>query len=307
MSKSRLKSKFKQSKSEAQWVSRETMQKYMKERRPDYQRKFRDHIKDKYVRMMSLGVFLTSRIVRVRLGGKWWNIDGQHHMAAALEGEYSAIRVLFEEYHVETEKEYFELFTCFDAENAPRTQKDCARAYYLGHKDELPKEADDTKIAMFKAGVEFAEGMGGGGPWKRRLKLKTERFHDAMEHMEEFKFFLSLLPFKTRRTIQRAPVCAVVVLSYQVDPKQALKFWSPVIKGLEYNEKDPQWKLRDYLTSVRLEGIANVEGLPGKQVSRKQIYIACVRCWNAFREGRKLTNIQTRKNKSGKIAIPELV
>jgi len=90
--------------------------------------------------------------------------------------------------------------------------------------------------------------------------------------------------------VMRAPVIAAIFATTEKNKKASHVFWQGVREGIGLTKRSPQLKLRDYLQTRTV----NTGRGAGKKAttSREGMYRVCVGMWNAWREGREVSQVK---------------
>jgi hypothetical protein len=103
----------------------------------------------------------------------------------------------------------------------------------------------------------------------RRVGLFSQQFYDGC-------------PFS-----RRASVTAAMFATFDVAPKAAEEFWTPVLSGLQLQCKtDPRFQLRNFMMTTR----QSMEGR-FRAVSAEDAYRVCLMAWNKWRKGQECVKL----------------
>lgn len=270
----------------------------------EYQRKFNRRHAEKLAELMTREQFLTGHIVIATVNRRELCVNGQHQLAAIVASK-STVRCLFERYKCTTPADYVRLFHSYDTDQRMRTMLDSAEAFRMGRQNELP-DASARMLNQFRAGLEFLNS--GAQPQSLANTIRHDRFDPLTEMRDELEFYLWLDKQKEcREVLTRAPIIACVIATCRRNTKRARQFWVQVVTGYfdesEHDKRYAPMKLNRYLRNVATAmGGASIKR--GHHQTRTQMYVACVRCWNAYSRNAPLTHVVTITK--GDAVVPEL-
>jgi hypothetical protein len=222
--------------------------------------------------------------------------NGQHSMFATIEGGHKRLEFVVEKYVCDTREDYGLLFHCFDADNRQRSPQDSATAWLMG-KHGQPEWADYTPtfIVKMRGGLEFWQRTRDGTVPTWMLK------HLRLANLEHFKPTIRFIHETVTATenatwMNRAPIIAAMFEGYASNQKIARTFWPQVSSG-NYKIADaplsyPPKRLHRFLTTAVQTGGHAPAGGP-QRLTAAQIFLACVRCWNAYTQYKEVKTLYT--------------
>jgi disulfide oxidoreductase YuzD len=251
---------------------------------PDIQRKLRQHHVEKLAEIIRQDRFLTGHVVLVHNGKNTYVANGQHTLHAIVRAD-KPIRCLVEEYEADNENDVAVVFNCFDTDGMSRSMRDSAKAILkAGHFGTLG--ATDAQYNKFRSGVEWFEKNVEGKMVKSSPRL--DRFLKVDQYSDTFKFFCGVDEERDSNAFSRTPVIAAMFVTHRANARAAKDFWTEAVTGcfsVEDKTHAPR-KLSRFLQDAHA-GRHSQTGVIFKP-SPNDIYVACVRCFNAYSEGRKI-------------------
>ena len=212
-------------------------------------------------------------------------------------------RCLVEVFHCDTDEDYVRLFHSYDTENRKRSFPDSAKAFQMVRKETLP-EVSVTTLNLFRCGTELAMQMRGES---LRHKTRYERFDVVTHLVEELEFYLWLDGQKDcREVLGRASIMAAVVNTYHANKAAARDFWRQVVSNFYdcarentyYAPRTLNRYLRNAIQTGTETGARKLGTSLAEIVTRKSMYVGCLRAWNAYMDGRALNFIRVKIGKA---------
>ncbi len=255
---------------------------------PDYQRELKVAHAKHLAYLLEINEFIaTGSLVIVHMAdGSKRCANGMHTLHGIVISGVPA-RCLVEQFRCDTNADYIKLFHAYDTENRKRTFRDSAQAFMMGDPG-LPKMSASS-LDKFRSGVEVAAMFNG----QAKARTRYDRFVAATRMRDEMDLFLWLEKQSSDKLMSRAPVVAAVLTTYGKNPTQSRAFWRQVMTGFfdEHDDDYPPVRLQRWLQSVSLHG-SQSSGIK-TPVTREAVFTACMRCWDAFLDGRHLKSIRT--------------
>jgi hypothetical protein len=238
------------------------------------------------------GVWLPCSWATVIYDGAKYRMNGRHSSEAILEaGSYLPERVgiHLDHYRAEDRESMAMLFRQFDARFSARTKQDISGAY-----QGLVRELETLSRSKSKAAIE---GIG----WYQRAVLREPM--PSNEAIYELFFFPTYYPFlkwfdriitsKTRELLPRGVVGAMRA-TYLTSESGAQEFWPHVAKQDITDDNDPRSFLGQELQGVLENKGKNKEGV---SLAAADYYCKCVKAWNAFRFGERVSSLKVNAKK----------
>jgi hypothetical protein len=221
-------------------------------------------------------------IAIVHYGKSTLLINGQHQCSAVVETGI-AVDGNLHEYWLEgneNQADIAKLFAQYD-DGGIRTPGQVAWMYALAFDMTGMSRGSVTKCTTAASWLEW-----NGGSSQRRKDERgqlLEKYRDKCLFIEKVAFNGSTA---SARHIQRAPILAAMMQTYDVNQKASREFWTDVRDGSQLEPGSPQHKIRDWLLShkigtQRTSAAASDNG----RCCYKEAYDRCIHAWNAFREG----------------------
>lgn len=114
------------------------------------------------------------------------------------------------------------------------------------------------------------------------------------------RFFNMLGTYRDRAHLNRAPVWGSILATFDANEKAGVDFWTPVQSGLGFKAAgDPRKRLREFLTSSRVEGKQKKVDPTLRVTSQEEMLRGCFHCWNKWMDGQtisqlKISSLKTR-------------
>lgn len=236
------------------------------------------------VKKMEDGRFRTAEVC-IASNGK--NIDylmnGQHTCHGVIRYGKTVDCVL-ERYHCETFEDFGVLYNQFEGKGRTQAQSVKAMGYVLGL--EWPMKIQQLVVS---AGIIIK------GP---AFEFKSDR-DERVRLLHEYRAFGDWLcgiiadpaVMKLRvstKHVQRAPVVAAMLLTFNKNKHDATMFWEKVATGEELVRLDPEYRLREFLQT----SIMTMRSGTYRIASKHEMIYKSIRCWNAFRKGETIRNLK---------------
>lgn len=247
-----------------------------------------DHVAEK----MKAGMWHGCKWVVLKTpDGKRYRINGKHTSQAALRlWNDGHAGVMDDKARVEYQlwegslSEAPQLYLQFDAPESSRRPGDyikCEIASSNGRYGSVSNRAVSVSVAALCFQTEGRS---------RRL-TNDDRIRLLRANMPLVQFVEDTLGSKAWRSLgwlARAPVVAAMHATRTKHAIDAAEFWSVVRDGEGMNNTDPRKRVRDYLMTARQGGGGghNRVGVGSRTVSSRELYVKCIRAWNAWREGK---------------------
>src|SRR5215475_3682468 len=234
------------------------------------------------------GLLVTFHWATAQFGGKKLRVNGQtsSNMLCELDGAFPTnLKAHIDHYEVDSLEGLASLFRQFDDRRSSRSAGDVAGAY-----QNLYPTLQNVKKAVGKLGID-------GIAWYRREVIGApvgsgdNRYHMFNQaDLQEFLVWLDeLLNIKTPE-MKRDPIIAAIYATYLANEREARPFWETVARGgREFEEDDPTTVLDAWLKAGKED--------PSEKRKTAQYYQACIYCWNAAREQKKLKGIRVDPKK----------
>jgi hypothetical protein len=218
------------------------------------------------------------------LKGKEIRMNGQHSskVLCELNGNFPEnLKVHIDTYHVDSEEDLASLFRQFDARKSGRTPTDVAGAYQGLH-----AELNDVPRPFAKVAVE-------GVAWydKHVEGLPAPKGDDvyqlfAKEALYSYIHWIGdVFSIKTPE-LKRTTVVAAMYGTFEKNEDAGRRFWKEVSRGgVEFEDNHPTTVLDAFLKSV-------IEDKRKLDLKPANFYQACIYCWNAYRDGKTITNVK---------------
>jgi hypothetical protein len=239
------------------------------------------------------GQLVTFHWSTAKFGNRILRMNGQHSssMLCTLNGTFpEGLMVHLDEYEVDTPDGLASLFRQFDDRKSSRSPADVAGAY-----QGLVEPLKDVKRPSAKLGAE-------GYTWyqKEVQGLPTHRgdgqyslFFDTDLH--GFLCWLGdLLSVKTPE-LKPIQVIAALYATFSKNETEAKAFWNSVARGgVEFEDNAPATVLDKWLKDLDENKKKRSAGF-----KPAQFYQGCIYAWNAFREQKTLSRINSENTKKG--------
>jgi hypothetical protein len=226
---------------------------------------------------------------KAKIGDKEYRMNGQHSAAvlSELNGTFPQnLKVHLDTYQVDSKENLASLFRQFDARKSGRTPSDVSGAYQGLH-DELAEVArPSAKLAVEGAAWydKYVEGLPAPTGDDVYQLFSKEALYPFIRWVGE------IFSIKTPE-LRRVPVLAAMYGAFDKNESEARKFWLEVSRGgVEFEDSHPATVLDSFLKSA-------VEDKRKFDLKPANFYQAGAYAWNAYREGKTLSNIKydTRK------------
>lgn len=234
---------------------------------------------------MEKGVFLpeNSRLSVVKVGNTTFRLNGQHtsmaRTLAKVDGDWSvANKIEVCEYVCETAPDAAELYAQFDWAWSGRTYLDLARPYYAALNYAPASIRDITLVA---AALAFEKA---GWNESARFAIRGEtRYKLPPADAKTSQVLIDMIGDKTNLHMHREPVVSAILRTYRKDAGGAKVFWPRVRDGEGLTKTDPEYVLRNFLTTV---AVACGRGASrSRKATFHEMFSRCVHAWNAWRAG----------------------
>jgi len=220
-----------------------------------------------------------------RLGEKRLRMNGQHssNMLCGLNGNFpKGLKVHIDEYEVPNKASLALLFRQFDDRKSNRSPSDVAGAY-----QGLYEELNDVPRVPAKMAVEGAcwydrniEGLPPVSGDDQYVRFGEPGLHGFIRWVGE------LFTIKTPE-LRRPTIVAAMYGTFMKNEAEARKFWAEVARGgEEYADNAPSTILDAWLKAMAEKRGAKTEVKPAN------LYQGCIFAWNAYREGKSISNIK---------------
>lgn len=270
---------------------------------PQYQRKLNPVRVAQYKSLLASGEFGAGRVAIVAVPNSQESMrlsNGQHILTALCElGKHANLLCFVEWFRCDNEAEYNQVFHSVDVENHNRTQRELVASYKAT--GQIATDAPASFLNAFRGGVEMAI-MAGHLPlpegwtsrWDLRRESKLHRLGLLQKYSksanEIFTWADQMGMEAARAFMKRTPTLAVMVATLEAHRRGASQFWHETITGL-YRVHDagyPPMVLRDIITRVKLnQDLAKARHVD--YLSLRDMYVTCLRCWNAWAEERTIS------------------
>ena len=234
-----------------------------------------------------------------------WNdelckINGQHRCMARLlvtdPNFKPKMRVIT--YSVEDEKQLRELHSLFDNRGTihQRTRKQLVTALLYGTPEFTTKTGEEVAPGLLSKLEIAIRGARVGMLNSSRLPV-DEMCHELRNQCNKTAW--RVLPFfragenKLRtKHLRKGPVCSAIFATMEARPVDATKFWNNIYTGTFKGEDTPECRLNDWLLRVIQHGTSS-QSFNKQRANANEIMNTCIKCFNAFREGRKMKRVPT--------------
>lgn len=234
-----------------------------------------DHLRDKIL----AGNAVTFHWASALLNGEEVRMNGNHSSGAlcSLNGSFpEGLMVNRETYEVSCEEGLALLFRQFDDRKSGRTPADVSGAY-----QGLYEPLHDVPRGVAKLGMEaitWHERHVMGGPVPRGDDIYA--WFANTNHHAYLRWLGDTLTIKTPE-MARAPVCAAMYATFEVNESAARDFWPSVARGgVEFEEYAPATVLDAWLKEQK-------DPKCKFQAKPLQLYQGCIYAWTAYREDRQ--------------------
>lgn len=120
-------------------------------------------------------------------------------------------------------------------------------------------------------------------------KARGDQVDSLKLYTAEGDFLNRLVSGPNKSIIKLTPISAAMINCFRKDKKWAIKFWESIRDGLNLNQDDHEYILRNYL--LKLNGVKRDK----TEITDIDIYNKCIVIWNKFRLGKKITKIMIPK------------
>lgn len=263
--------------------------------------------------MMEQGQFLTGHVAIASVRGQRCIANGQHTLRAIIKSGRPT-RCLVEEYLCDSDADYRMLFSCYDTENRQRSNNDVAQNFLMTGCVSTP-EVSPSLLSLIKSAVDFASQQ--GHLKTRKMVTKFDKFSEATAFSSQIDFIKHLDEKKEMKTLlYRASTVAAIISTHSRWPVESRDFWTQVVSGFFAvpDKSHPAVKLNRWLKehtqnntggAFRSSTVLDGESKFVKNASQNDVFMACMRCWNAYARGEMLSKVYvTRKGDDLEFAAP---
>ena len=224
------------------------------------------------------GVFLTGHVALARCnynGSKVVMVNGQHQCHAVID-EGATVTVAKEDYSCESPEDLALLYRQFDNHKA-RSITDGAKPEATSLGIEWPMRV----VTLVIAAASILDN-------KTRYN-KNERIPLLRLYLREGSFVASILCpdnklHEASLHIARSSVIAIMMRTWRKNQSEAELFWNQVRDGENLKKHMAVYKLRDWLTRIKVNGNARSR-TPVERggASNHEVMAKCITAWNAYR------------------------
>lgn len=197
-------------------------------------------------------------------------INGQHRCTICVIDNV-AMRVDIHRYEVPDMFHASELYATFDQPWASRSQRAINKVVASAHNYDWKPEVLNLVSnggAIYKYGFSAAHKL-----------TRSQRALLIPEFAEE-GLFIDRLFHGSYKHLNRVPVGAAIIATYNKRKHTAIAFWESMVEGESLKKTDPRLKLRNYLLSISMK--TNGRRATGSE----EIYAKCIIAWNAYVKNR---------------------
>jgi hypothetical protein len=202
-------------------------------------------------------------------GGQTVLVNGQHQSNAVLRCKIP-VTVAYKHYQVDSPEDLAFLYRQFD-QHKDRSLSDVARpeAHALGINW-------SSRIVNLLIGAAALKD-------RKRDQGKQEKVLLLRKYLKAGEALLDILVGVEGKHLRRATVVAAMLMAWEKNQEQTIKFWTDVRNGENLKKTMPAYKLREYLLSVNLSmrGVQNAK----RSVPEREVLVRAIAAWNAFRKG----------------------
>jgi hypothetical protein len=221
-------------------------------------------------------------LARCEFQGQVYKINGQHtswaRIAAPLDSDPTVREIL---YKVDTEEQLRQVYGTFDRGNT-RSTGHLMKVELLGQDlDPQIQKRTATGLATALRFLKFDNR-------EQYLKVREDQLAAMVASPEIKPLFTTVALFcqrfgkDGRRFIDRQPVLAALLATFQVDEDAAVDFWTDVIEGTNLVKEDARWHLHNYLATTSL-GNSPRAAAGKKMVGAEDMLRVCFYLWNRWR------------------------
>ena len=209
-------------------------------------------------------------------------MNGQHQLNTVVQTGIAQDGVLHEFIleGKEGEPELANIFAQYDTSGS-RTGAQVAWAFGAAYKIQSLGKSCVSRCASALAWIEW------GDTYHRKSKDERARLLQKARPACKFVGHAAFNGHDADSThIQRVPVMAAMMRTFEVDAADAEKFWGDVRDGQMLKVNSPQLKIRDWLRRHGVGAVRNSSAaIPGGKACYKEVYDRCLQAWNAYRKG----------------------
>lgn len=219
------------------------------------------------------------------VGDKEYRMNGQHSskVLTELNGHFpQGLKVHLDTYEVDSFDGLAHLFRQFDSRKSGRTLSDVSGAYQGLYTDLAGVPRAAAKLAV--EGVAWYDKNVEGLPAPKGDDVYTlfgkSGLHSFIKWVGE-----DIFTVKTPE-LKRQTIVAAMYGTFEKNEAEARKFWKEVSRGgVEFEENHPTTVLDTFLKSI-------IEDKKKLELKPANFYQASVYAWNAYREGKTLSNVK---------------
>jgi hypothetical protein len=219
-----------------------------------------------------------------KVGDKEYRVNGQHSSAVLCElnGHFPQnLRVHLDTYEVDSTEALGLLFRQFDSRKSGRTPNDVSGAYQGLYPDLADVSRSAAKLAV--EGTAWYRKKVEGLPAPSGDDIYT-LFGEKPLH-EFIRWVGDVFSIKTPE-LRRQTIVAAMFGTFDSNEAEARKFWKEVSRGgVEFEENHPTTILDTFLKSI-------IEDKKKLELKQPHFYQASVYAWNAYREGKTISNVK---------------
>lgn len=220
------------------------------------------------------------------LGNKEYRINGQHTSWMRVNVPDSkepveGAQITFRRYKVKDAEQLRAIYSAFDR-NAPRTVGHITKVLLIdsaaGH--EIP----GSYFPFLAAGFRLFQYPSGSKGYQVSLVEMLETIKQKYETLFQQVGLFFTNHYSDCVWMRRSSVVGGMFSTFDKGLKVATEFWTPVVTGLELDEKtDPRYRLRAFMES---HGHTAARGK--EHVGAEQAFRICLIAWNHWREGNEV-------------------
>ena len=219
-----------------------------------------------------------------KVDDKEYRVNGQHSSAvlAELNGQFPQdLKVHMDTYKVHSMDGLALLFRQFDARKSGRTPVDVSGAYQGLYTDLAGVARGAAKLAV--EGVAWYDKHVEGLPAPKDDDVYTLFGKTALHNF--IKWVGEVFSIKTPE-LKRQTIVSAMYGTFEKNEAEARKFWSEVSRGgVEFDDNHPTSVLDAFLKSA-------IEDKRKMELKAGNFYQASIYAWNAFREGKTISNVK---------------
>lgn len=233
-----------------------------------------------------------------------YRVNGKHtSLLLSKQNPIPEFYVTVERWECDTLSDVGSLYNAFDSSLGNRTSKDINAAFAatIPQLRDVPMKLIDLTVVA-AAFHKWSDAERPRVPPAERAEELLDNF-DFTTWMRDHVFeTVSFGTNSSSRPLLRGPVTSAMMATYRKAPRVSAEFWKAVMLESAPNRDDPTRILARFLIRASIANSRGGPKNPEKQaVGQREMYVKCIRAWNAYRSGEP-TTLQYR----AKDPLPEI-